>query len=142
MVSGIESLGTNGLFALIAGMMAFFLIVGIAVWVYMSLAFRAIAIKNKQSSPDLAWIPGVGPLIIAFRASNMHWWPWLLLIGYIVPIIGILALIVFVVYAMIWQWKLFEAIGKPGWWVLMSLIPVLGGIVYLILLGIAAWGKD
>jgi hypothetical protein len=57
-------------------------ILSLAVWVYMSFAYMKIAKKNKQKIPGLAWIPFIGPLIIAYKASKMHWWPWLLFIGY------------------------------------------------------------
>ncbi len=45
------------------------------------------------------------------------------------------------------MWKTFEAVKKPGWWsliVLGSIIPILGilfVIAYLVLIGLAAWGK-
>ena len=135
------SLG-GGLIAIILGMLVVFLIIAVIVWIYMSFAFMAIAKKAKQDMPGLAWIPGVGPLIIAFRSANMHWWPWLLLIGYFIPFVNFLVMIVFLVYTFIWQWKLFEVIGKPGWWPLLSIIPFLGPIIYLILVGVAAWSKD
>jgi len=63
----------------------------------------------------------------------MHWWPWLLLIVAFLPIINL----VFVVFAIIWHWKMFEAVGKPGWWAILLLIP----IVNIIMLAIAAWSK-
>ena len=133
----LEESAMGGLFALAIGLVIFVIAVTIALYVYMSLAFVAIAKKAKISSPGIAWIPGIGPLIIAFRTSEMHWWPWLLLIGYIIPIIGFIPLIIFSVFAIIWMWKMFEAIKKPGWWAILMLIPV----VNLIMIGIAAWSK-
>jgi hypothetical protein len=38
------------------------------------------------------------------------------------------------------MWKTFEAVGRPGWWAIFMIIPILN-IVYLVFLGIAAWGK-
>lgn len=122
---------------LIAGFIVIIFVLAIAMWIYTSLAFMAIAKKAKQSSPGLAWIPGIGPNIIAFRAAQMHWWPWLLIIGFFIPFLNILATIAFTVFSVIWQWKLFEKIDKPGYWSILCLIP----IVNLILYGIAAWGK-
>ncbi|MBU0957207.1 MAG: DUF805 domain-containing protein [Nanoarchaeota archaeon] len=130
-----------GLFAALAAFMILFLLIGIGIWIYLSLAFMKIGKKLKQSSPGLAWIPGIGPAIIAFRGAKMHWWPWLLLIGMIIPFVNIVAGILFVIFNYIWLWKTFEAIGKPGWWPLIALIPLVGPIIYLILLGIAAWGE-
>lgn len=122
---------------IVAFMFVFFLIM-LGVYIYLSLAFMAIAKKAKLSAPGLAWIPGIGPAIIAFRASKMHWWPWLLLIGMIIPIVGSIALVVFAVYSVIWSWKMFEVVKRPGYWAILAILP----IVNLILYGIAAWSKN
>lgn len=143
-----------GMGALVVGLMVAVVIIAIVVWIYTSLAFMAISRKAKQKYPGLAWIPGVGPIIVSFIAAKMSWWPWLLLIGVLVmwiPMAGIviysIAMIIFAVYAIIWQWKLFEKIGKPGWWAVVPvgvIIPIVGflfEIGYLVLIGIAAWSK-
>lgn len=133
-----DTTSIQGLWAFMMGLLVFFLIVGIGLYIYLSLAFMAIGKKAQLSSPGLAWIPVVGPAIIAFQASGMHWWPWLLIIGIVIPFVGFLFSIAFAVFGVIWQWKMFEKIGKEGWWALLCLIPV----VNLILYGIAAWSKD
>ncbi len=107
-------------------------------YVYMSLAYMAIGRKAGLKSPGLAWIPFIGPQIISFQASKMHWWPWLLYIMFFIPFVNIAVAIVLVVYSVIWHWKMFEAIGKPGWWAILLLLPVVG----LVMIGIAAWGKS
>jgi hypothetical protein len=127
----------GGLFALMAGMIVFLILIVIAVYIYLGFAFMAIARKAKLKMPGLAWIPFVGPLIIAYQTSKMHWWPWLLLIGYVVPVIGWIAQIAFAVFAVIWLWKMFEKIKRPGWWAILCIIP----IVNFVLFGIAAWSK-
>jgi hypothetical protein len=129
---------TGGIIALIAGMLLIFSIVMIGVYIYMGLAYSAIGKKAKLKTPGLAWIPGVGPLILAFQASKMHWWPWLLLIGAVIPVVGFVFAIAFSVFAIIWHWKFFEAIGEPGWWAIMLLIPIVG----FVFIGIAAWSKN
>ena len=128
----------GSILAIVAAWMFLFVLIGIGLYIYMSFVYMAIAKKNKQSSPGLAWIPGVGPIIIAYKSSKMHWWPWLLLIGILIPLVGFVALIVFAVFSVIWHWKLFEAIKKPGWWAVFMVIPLLN-IVFLIFVGIAAW---
>lgn len=127
-----------GVLAAVMGMFAFFMVVSIVIYVYMGFAFMAIAKKAKLSYPGIAWIPGVGSLIIAYQTSKMHWWPWLLLIGCVIPFLNIIAMIVFAVYAVMWQWKMFETIDKPGWWAILCIISPLN----LIMWGIAAWSKD
>ena len=127
---------SGGLLALIAGMILFVIIVAIVLYIYCSLAFMSIGRKAKLSAPGLAWIPSIGPSIISFQASKMHWWPWLLLIGFIIPFVNIIAILMFVIFGVVWRWKMFEAINRPGWWAIMGLIPVVG----LVFIGIAAWG--
>ncbi len=140
-VSGSSALLGGGIFAAIMGMLAVVSLISIAMYIYTSFAYMAMAKKAKQSSPGLAWIPGIGPIIIAFQASKMHWWPWLLLgVSFLMfmPIIPQIAGLTFFIFFVIWRWKLMEEIKKPGWWSLLMIIP----IVNLIIMGIAAWSKD
>jgi hypothetical protein len=126
------------------GMLAFGLVIGIALWVFISLAFMKIAKRLGQSMAALAWIPWIGPLIVVYRASGMHWWPWLLIIGFFIPFLNLVASVVFAIFAIIWMWKTMEAIGRPGWWALLiallPIIPAIGFIISLVLIGMAAWG--
>lgn len=158
--------------ALIGTILLVFLVIVIGVYVYTSFAYMYIGRRASITTPGLAWIPGIGPQLVAQRAAKMPWWPFLLLlvpvlaviffigslgsvvntgeeitgssIAVYVPLIliAIAAFIVFIVFSYIWHWKMFEAVGRPGWWILLSLIPYIGGIILLILLGIAAWGTS
>jgi len=148
--------------SILAGILFLVILVLVAVYVYTSLAFMAIGKKAKLQSPGIAWIPILGPELIAFQASKMHWWPWLLLSGIVIGLIplvgwflGIVALIVFSVFTYIWTWKMFEVIGKPGWWALVPLLSLFvfissvgwifnlaGSLGFLVLVGIAAWSKE
>lgn len=127
----------GGLLAVLIAMIAVVIVYALAWYIFAGFAYMAVAKKAKQDMPGLAWIPGFGPLIIAFRASKMSWWPWLLLIGALIPFISFIFGIAFVVFAVIWHWKMFEKIGKPGWWAILMLIP----IVNFVIIGIAAWSK-
>jgi hypothetical protein len=128
------------LFALLAAFAIIAFVIAVALYVYVSFAFMAIAKKVKYSTPGIAWIPVVGPALIASNTAEMHWWPILLLIGFFIPYLSIICWIVFAVFFVIWMWKTFEAVSKPGWWAIFAIIPLLN-IVFLIFLGIAAWGK-
>ncbi len=125
------------LFGLIAAFFFLFLLVLVFAYVYLSFAYSAVAKKAKLRSPGIAWIPFVGPLIIAYKTSKMHWWPWLLIIGFFIPIVNVIANLVFTVFTVIWHWKMFESIKKPNWWSILMLIP----IVNFVIIGIAAWSK-
>jgi len=135
--TAVSGIGIEGLFA--DGFLFLFLyfLFLAGAYVFVSFAFMSLAKKAGDASPGLAWIPGVGPLIIAFRASKMHWWPWLLLVGFIIPFVQFIAIPVFVVFEFIWTWKLFQAVGRPGWWTLLLIIPLVG----IIILAVAAWGN-
>ncbi len=141
------ALSTPGLASLIAISFMLALIVSIVLWVYTSLAFTAIGRRAKISYPGLSWIPFTGPLITTFRISKMHWWPWLLLIGLLIPVLNIAAFVIFAIFAYIWMWKTFKAVKRPGWWALIpigNIIPVIGlvfSIAFFVLVGIAAWGR-
>lgn len=127
----------SGLIALIMGALLAIAIISVLVWTYISFAFMAIGKKAKYPTPGIAWIPLVGPALITAKAAKMHWWPILLLIGIIIPIVGGLFALAFAVFSIIWLWKTYEVIGKPGWWAILMIIWPVG----LIFLGIAAWSK-
>jgi hypothetical protein len=122
-------------------MVAIALIICAAVYVYSSLATMYLAKKIGTKNPWLAWIP-VANLYLISQMAGMPWWPILFLIGCFIPGIGALFAIALLVFFYIWFWKIFEKVGKPGWWILLLLIPAVGQIIYLVLLGVAAWGKN
>jgi hypothetical protein len=37
----------------------------------------------------------------------------------------------------VWNWKIFEALKKPGWWAILLIVP----IVNYVIMGIVAWSK-
>lgn len=127
----------GGLLLLFAGLLILFVIILIAVYVYTSLAFTAIARKVKYPSPAIAWIPFIGPLLITSKTAKMHWWPILLLILIPIPFLGSAAMIAVMVFSILWLWKTYEKMRRPGWWALFNLIQPVG----LIFIGIAAWSK-
>jgi len=124
------------------GLIVFFILLMIAFYIYISFAYVRLGEKAKVEVPAMAWIPGVGPLLISYYASRMDSKPWWsLLIGLGAAIIATLLLIIlgttnvvaiviailliiaavifmiyFSVYSYIWSWKLFEAVGRSGWW--------------------------
>lgn len=151
-----SSLSEGTVTAMVWAYFIILLVFVIACYIYTSLAFRAISRKGKYAKGNwLAWIPCANMAIFA-RISKMKLWPfWFLIpipltiIGFLInPILGIVFLIIaiflllaFAVFSYIWQWKAFEILGYPGWWVLLSLIPYAGGILMLVFLGIVAWSK-
>ncbi len=69
------------------------------------------------------------------QMGGFHWaWTFLILI----PILGWIGLLVLMVIA---HWRIFEKRHYPGWLSLGMIIPQLGGILYLVIMGFVAW-KD
>lgn len=107
-----------------------------AIYVYYSYAYMMIGKKAGISSPGLAWVPFVGGNLVVFFGSGMPAWPWFLFAAqYLIPFVGFLAGMVFWVYAIIWTWKTFEKVNAPGWWAILTIIP----LVNLVIIGIVAW---
>ena len=131
----------------------------IGIYVYSSFAFMVIAKRAGRSDGAIAWIPFIGKPLLASKIAKMHWWPILFCLSLLfIPILFLLkdlfiifsvflvfaiisCLVAFNVFYVIWRWKMFEAVGRAGWWILLIFIPQVGGIIYLVLIGIAAWGK-
>ena len=116
-------------------------VVGIVFYIYMALALMFTAKKLNDPQPWLAWIP-VANFVLMARLAKMHWWPVLLIIGFIIPILNFIAMIAFTVYMVIWQWKICEARNRPGWWVILQFVPFIGGIWTLVMWGILAWSEE
>lgn len=131
----------GGLLAMIMGFLAVFALIFVALYVYMALALMAVAKRLGTPNAWLAWIP-VGNFVLMANMAKMPWWPVLLLIGLIIPILNIFVAIAFAVFVYLWIWKICEARNRPGWWSLLQLIPFAGAIWGLILWGILAWSKE
>lgn len=185
---GVDTTGTgilNGLMEVFARLYLYLIIIILALYVYLSIAYSKIGEKAKLGSPGIAWMPFIGPIVTIFETSKKHWWPFLMLtLGYALGILvmslglsdnsvvfyiglGILVatFLIFTIMAIIWHWKTYEAIGRPGWWILIPVISCivgyvlvyigktnlfmdigvvimgLGFISHLVLIGIAAWGE-
>ena len=106
----------------------------LALYVYHAIAWQTIAKKLKYKRPWLAWIPFAGSAM-RLQLGKFHW-AWIFLI--LIPIFGWVALFVLLIIA---HWRIFEKRKYPGWFSLSLIIPRIGGIFYLIIIGLVAW-KD
>lgn len=182
-----------GVLAMMMAVFAVLFIVSIGIYIYTSFAFMSIGKKTKVELPGLAWIPGIGPILIAYFSDKRNTTTpfWVLLISVITNILGSLFLgyqqlgiimlilggalalvsigtgIYFVIWSYIWEYRMFEAVHRPGWWALIPVYMIIyivffglvglifnSGflqmlilawgfvLVYFIVLGIAAWSKE
>ncbi|MBT6182739.1 hypothetical protein HOI04_02565, partial [archaeon] len=136
-----------GLMAMILPFLLIFGLIFLGFYIYASLAYMKIADKTQTPNGWLAWIP-IANLYLISRMAKSHWWPLLLLLTYPIMLISpalafipMIAMFILMVFVIIWTWKMFQAVGMRGWWSITPLIPFIGSIIFLVGLGIAAWGK-
>jgi hypothetical protein len=127
--------------AILAGIAMILLVLFVAAYVYLSLATMRLAKKTGTKYGWLAWIP-LANFFLYSKMASMHWWPLFLLVGMFIPYLQIPSLIAFAVFNFIWFWKIFDKVDRPGWWILLSIIPLAGWLIFLILLGVAAWSGE
>lgn len=132
--------GGAALGAILAFGIALAVLIFAALYIYTSLAWMTIGKKLKYKRAWLAWIP-IANIAMILQMGGFSWL-WLLLI--VIPILGWLALGVFVLIA---TWRIFEKRKYSGW---LALIPLLGlipkvgmfaSVAFLIVLGMVAWRK-
>lgn len=94
-----------------------------------------MAIAKKLNVPNgwLAWIPFANIYLMTQLAGLSGLWTLIVLAG-LIPFVGIIALMVVMIW---WQWRICERLGKPGWWGILMVVPVMN----IIIVGILAWGK-
>ena len=106
------------------GVMFFALLVGLAAYVYMSLALQTIATKTNTANAWLAWIPIANLFLMLSIAKKPMWWFLL----FLVPLVNV------VIAIMVWM-AMAEARGKPSWWGILTIVPVAN----LVVPGVLAW---
>lgn len=127
------SMGLGPLAAVLGAFFVVFLIVCLALYIYMAIALMVVANKVKVKNSWLAFIPIANIWLMTQVGGISGWWTLAILLG-VIPFVGALAIIALMIY--IW-WKIAEAIRKPGWWGILMIIPV----VNLVIVGVMAWGK-
>jgi hypothetical protein len=104
--------------AAMGGFFAVFLIMLLAMYVYMALALQTIATKTNTENPWLAWIPIINLVLLLNIAKKPIWW----FILFLIPLVGIVVAII------VWM-GVAEARGKPNWWGILLIVPLVGIIV-------------
>jgi len=107
---------------------------GLIFYVYFSMALMTIAKKTGTDPAWLAWIP-IFNLFLMVKIAEAPLWSLLLLLLVFIPFIGWLPFLGVMIW---WWWKIAERRGKPGWFALLFLIP----LVNLIVVGVIAWHES
>lgn len=147
------ALAGAGLFSFLAGFAILATIIGLAVYVYVSIAYYMIFKKVKSGNEILALIPIVNLFaipVLLWRVSGTPTWAivvfWVVLVLSWIPFLGWLLALGTAALTVWWMWLLAEKRGQPGWVGLLaspvlSFVPVIGSIVELVFLGILAWSE-
>lgn len=125
----------------LAGIFLIVLIISVGIYVYLSIVTMRLAKKLGVKRGWLAWIP-LANFYLYTKMAGMHWWPIFLLVGMFIPLLEIPALLSFVVFNYIWFWKILVKLDKPGWLVLLTIIPFAGWLIFLVILGTMAWSQE
>jgi hypothetical protein len=110
--------------ALSGAIILFIVVFGLAIYVYISLAFQTIATKTGTPNAWLAWIPLINLILILNVAKKPLWWFLLFLI----PLVNI------VIAVIVWM-AVAEARGKPNFWGILMVVP----LVNIVVPGYLAW---
>jgi len=100
------------------GTLVFFLLIGLAAYVYTALAMQTIAEKTSTENAWLAWIPIANLILLLNIAKKPVWWIVLCLI----PLVNI------IIFIVVWM-AVAEARGKPSWVGVLLIVPVLGALM-------------
>jgi Family of unknown function (DUF5684) len=110
--------------AFLGGFFIFFLIFGLAGYVYVALALQTIAKKTNTENAWLAWIPIANIFLMLMVAKKPLWW-------FILVLIPLVNIVIFIIVCM----AIAEARNKPSWWGILMILPVLNLVAY----GYLAW---
>jgi hypothetical protein len=120
--SGVFAQDSNtgaGPFAALTGvMLLFFVVFGLAAYVYASLAVQTIAKKTGTANDWLAWIPIANLFLMLSVAKKPMWW----FILFLIPLVGVVMMII------VWM-AVAEARGKPNWWGILMIVPLVNFVV-------------
>jgi len=103
-----------------------FFFIALATYIYTAICWQKIAEKLNHPYPWTSWF--ANPVLL-IQLADVPWW---LLFFVWIPILNVIFLIIFLIIILI---KILEKLGKPSWWVIWFLIPV----VNFIILGILAF---
>ena len=123
--------GLGALAAVGVALMFVFIILGLAIYIYTSLALMTIAKKTKEGPGWFAWVPILN-LVLMWKISKTPAWSWLLVLGAIIPIVGTFIVLALMIW---WWWKICERRGHAGWLAILYVIPVAN----LVIPGLVAW---
>lgn len=107
-----EAIAGAGL-AILGGFMLFFLLIFVAVYIFMAICLMKIAKKTNTENAWFAWIPILNIILMVQCAKKPIWW----IILFFIPFVNIVAAI------MVWM-AISKNVGKPEWLGILMILPV------------------
>jgi hypothetical protein len=107
-----------GVLAIFAGMMLFFLLVFLVIYVYMAICLMKIAKKTNTENAWFAWIPILNMVLMVQVSKKPIWW----IILFFIPLANIVAMII------IWM-AIAKELGKPEWLGILMIVPIANFVV-------------
>ena len=95
------------------------LITFLVLYVLLAIALRRLAKKTKTRHAWFAWVPILN-IILMFNIAGFSGWWVLLFIPFMIPIVGWIAGVIFIIY--LWM-RIAKAVGKPDYLGLFIIIP-------------------
>lgn len=129
---------SNMMAGVFLGLFWLVILLGLAGYILTALAYWKMGKKAGIEWAWVAWIPGGSGFVIAKMARWQNWqlWPILLLAGILVswiPVVNI-AYIGVAVLVMIQAGQVMESFHYSYAWMLLSFVPVIGTVIYLVVL--------
>lgn len=120
--------------AMFAVFFLFLLLIIIPIYIYKSAVWYTLAKKLGYENAWIAWIP-IARWALILQVGGFHW-AWVFLV--LIPILGWIALGVLIIIS---NWIIFKRRNYPGWLCLFVLIPEVGHLINLFIIGFVAF-KD
>lgn len=107
-----------GVVAFLMGFFVIFLVIILAIYIYMAICLMKMAKKTNTPNAWFAWIPILNTILMIQIAKKPIWW----IILFFIPIVNI------VIAILIWM-GVAKQLGKPEWMGVLMIVPIANFII-------------
>jgi hypothetical protein len=119
---------TGAMMTIFGGLFIFFVVFLVIFYVYMAICLMKIAKKTNTPNGWMAWIPIANVVLMLQIAKKPVWWTALLLLFFI-PLINVIAGIVWLILSIIIWMAICKRLGKPEWIGVLMIVPIANLVV-------------
>ncbi len=128
----------GGMFAFLGSIIWLIIILVIASYVLTALAYWKMGKKAGVEWSWVAWIPGGATFVVAKMANWNTWalWPIITLAGVLIAWVPVLNLVYIAapIFILVQAGQVLESFHYSYAWLILSLVPLVGTIIYLVVL--------